>query len=237
MLQQEGLNGQVWRWKLLLKKEHIEKRKAWAEDMTADDWRGVVFSDESKFNLFGSDGKQYCQGRPGEELEERNVKKMMKHGGGSIMVWECITEFGPGCLHCIKGIMTGPVYAGILEEDLLGTLCDKNLDVADIVLQQDNDLKHKSKFVAKWLKRNGVKTLHWAPFSPNMNIIENAWDQLDSKICAQNPLPTNCEQLWAALQEEWASLDMSWTMEFQVSGSSLKSSIQVSSLAQVSSLN
>lgn len=213
LLQQQGLNGRVRRKKPLLRPEHVEKRKLWAEDMadmTADDWRGVVFSDESKFNLFGSDGKQYCRRRPHEELEERNVKKTVKHGGGSVMVWGCITEFGPGRLHRVEGKMNARMYAQILEEDFLGTLRDKNLRLEDVVLQQDHDPKHKSKFVTNWLHYNDVKTLRWAPFSPDMNIIENAWDQLDDKIRARKPLPSNCEELWEALQEEWANLDMSY---------------------------
>ncbi|TFK17687.1 hypothetical protein FA15DRAFT_604599 [Coprinopsis marcescibilis] len=36
-----------------------------------------------------------------------------------------------------------------------------------------------------------------------MNIIEHVWDQLDALVRSRNPLPTNKEQLWEALQEEW----------------------------------
>ena len=54
-------------------------------------WRLVWYSDESKFNLFGWDGKQYCWRRVGEKLLERNVVKKVKHRGGSIMMWGCIS--------------------------------------------------------------------------------------------------------------------------------------------------
>jgi hypothetical protein len=63
-------------------------------DWSDDKWATVVYSDESKFNLFGSDGKRYCRRRPGEEFLDRNVKKTVKHGGGSLMVWGCITWKG-----------------------------------------------------------------------------------------------------------------------------------------------
>ena len=39
------------------------KRKDWR----MDDWHKVVWSDESKFNVFGSDGRVYIRRRVGED--------------------------------------------------------------------------------------------------------------------------------------------------------------------------
>jgi hypothetical protein len=44
-----------------------------------------------------------------------------------------------------------------------------------------------------------------------MNIIENLWDHLDRMVCAQDPLPTNLDKLWAALLEEWEKIDQDYT--------------------------
>jgi len=57
------------------------------------------FSDESKFNLFGSDGKLYCRRGPGEEFEVQNVRGVVKHGGGNIQVWGVLSWNGPGHLY------------------------------------------------------------------------------------------------------------------------------------------
>jgi hypothetical protein len=43
-----------------------------------------------------------------------------------------------------------------------------------------------------------------------MNIIENLWDHLDRMVCAQDPLPTNLDKLWAALLEEWEKIDQDY---------------------------
>jgi hypothetical protein len=39
-----------------------------------------------------------------------------------------------------------------------------------------------------------------------MNIIEHAREQLDCQVRRRESLPTNLEELWAVLQEEWANL-------------------------------
>ncbi|KAF8169907.1 hypothetical protein K438DRAFT_1498425, partial [Mycena galopus ATCC 62051] len=46
---------------------------------------------------------------------------------------------------------------------------------------------------------------------PDMNIIEHAWEELNRRVRARLPvLPQNCDQLWEALQEEWANLGIDY---------------------------
>ena len=50
------------------------------------------------------------------------------------------------------------------------------------VFQMDNDPKHTSKFVAKWLKVNKVKVLDWPSQSSDFNPIENVWAELKKLV-------------------------------------------------------
>jgi len=172
-----------------------EKWRLWAlahESWTVEDWKNMIFSDESKFLLFKSNGHQWAWFQPGQAYENRFVKKTVKHGGGNIMVWGCISGRGMGRLQRVEGIMCTSDYVEILEGPLLGSLKDlryRRTGNSGVLFQQDNDPKHKSQLAMGWLKMHCVKLLDWAPSSPNMSIIEYMWDQLDALIQAHIAQP------------------------------------------------
>lgn len=56
---------------------------------TVEDWKRVVFSDETKVNRLGSDGLHWTWIDPDGKLRQRNVIHTYKHGGGSVMIWGC----------------------------------------------------------------------------------------------------------------------------------------------------
>ena len=98
-LREEGLSAFKRHRVPFLNQHHIISHLKWARahrSWSVDDWERVIFSDESKFNLFGSDGLQYCWRRRGQALDPCYTKKEVKHGGGKLMVWGCVTAYGVG---------------------------------------------------------------------------------------------------------------------------------------------
>jgi len=173
-------------------------------------WHKVWYSEESKFNLFGSDGKSYCRRRIGEALLERNVKKEVKHGGGNLMVWGCIPWNRPGWLHRVEGRMNMVQYMSILSTSFLGSLADRKIHPRNVIFQQDNNPKHTSKHAKKWFQDKNIQLLPWPASSPDLNIIEHVWDHLDRQIRARPVQPRNLDHLWDILQEEWANMDLNY---------------------------
>ncbi len=57
----------------------------------------------------------------------RSTKKIVvlptvNHGGGSIMVWGCMTTAGTGALRFIEGNMDSNIYCDILKQKMMHSL-------------------------------------------------------------------------------------------------------------------
>jgi hypothetical protein len=61
-----------------------------------------------------------------------------------------------------------------------------------------------------WFKDHNIKLASHSAQSPNMNPLSHAWDMVDRKLHAHCPQPSNVDQLWAALKEEWENLDVGY---------------------------
>ena len=71
--------------------------------------------------------------------------------------------------------------------------------------QQDNDPKHKSKLVQKWLQTSGIDVMDWPSYLPDLNPIENLW--ADVKRRAEMDNSQDVESLRNALQKAWDETD------------------------------
>ncbi len=98
----------------LLKMMHKKACKQFAEDKQTKDmdyWNHVMWSDETNINLFGSDGVKHLWRQPGEEYKDKCVLPTVKHVGGSVMVWGCMSAAGTEELQFIEGTMNANMYA------------------------------------------------------------------------------------------------------------------------------
>jgi transposase len=209
MLSRVGLKGRVRRKRPLLTKRHVQLRRKWAADhvdWVPNDWASVIWSDKSKINLVASDGRTWCRRYPGQAYLSRNVTKTVKHGGGSVMVWGCITPSGVGRILRIRGKMKATDYIKILEKGYLGTLKDRKIPKDHIIFQQDNDPKHTANITKAWLLDQDIDKLDWAPQSPDMNIIEHVWRILKLRIAHNWGRFSSVEALWVAVKLEWAKI-------------------------------
>lgn len=206
VIRKHGFNGRIARKKPFVnatnRKRRIEFAKMW---LSRDEgfWKDVIFADESKFNIFGSDGRVMVWRKPGTELNPKHLRATVKHGGGSVMVWGCMSAAGTGNLVFIDGIMTKFVYLNILRRNLRSSA--RKLGIIDTFsYYQDNDPKHKSNLVQSWLLGNCPNLMETPAQSPDCNPIEHLWEELDRRIRKRQI--SNEEDLKKALQEEWQNI-------------------------------
>ncbi len=150
-------------------KSPLEFARAHA-DKDEDYWDSILWSDETKINVFGTDGFKTVWRRKGEEYKEKCMVPTVKHGGGSVLMWRCMSAAGVGELHFIDGIMNSQMYCSILKEKMLPSLRALGRRA---LFQHDNDPKHTSKATVVFLKKNRVKVIQWPSMSPDLNPIEH----------------------------------------------------------------
>ena len=103
-----GLKGRVAAKKPLLRRQNIVKRLAFAKEhvhWSNDQWAKVLFSDKSKFEIFGNKRRLFVRRFEGERFKKYCLQPTVKHGGGSVMVWGATSVHGSVPLKKIEGIM------------------------------------------------------------------------------------------------------------------------------------
>uniref|UniRef100_A0A8R1DRG2 Uncharacterized protein n=1 Tax=Caenorhabditis japonica TaxID=281687 RepID=A0A8R1DRG2_CAEJA len=182
-LNAHGLFGRRPVKKPFISKKNQKASVAWAKahlNWRRKEWAKHVWSDESKFNLFGSNGTKWSQ----------------KHGGGNCMVWGCFSETAMGPLRRVNGIMDRYQYEDILENTMRPWAL-RNIGRA-FVFQQDNDPKHTSLHVRSRFQRRRVDVLDWPSQSPDLNPIKHLWEELERQLAGVRA--SNADEKFAQLE-------------------------------------
>ncbi|GFT25999.1 transposable element Tc1 transposase [Trichonephila clavipes] len=85
ILRKAGCNGRVAQKKPLIGKRNRVKRLKFAKEHILKPqqfWNEVIFSDENKFNIFGSDGRRMVWRKPITSHHPKHTIPTVKHGGG-----------------------------------------------------------------------------------------------------------------------------------------------------------
>jgi len=142
-------------------------------------------------------------------LSAAHVQPTIKYGGGSIMVWGCLTSQGVGNLCRIYGGLDAELYCRILDEDWKGTLDYYRLDLTEVILQHDNDPKHTAKRTKRWLEDNRICVLDWPAQSLDLNPMEHLWQEAKRRLSRLTSEPSSEEDLWDKLQDVWNGIEPS----------------------------
>lgn len=212
-LESTGLHSYVRPFKCRLTLVHQKNRLNWGKAMAQvvnNFWDDVIFTDESKYNLYGPDGHKRVWRRCGLPTLNHHFRYTVKFGGGSIMVWGAITAQGVGKLIFIDGNMNSSMFIAILRSGLASTLEMHNLSIDHVYLQMDNDPKHTSLATRNALSEHNIECLQWPACSPDMNPIEHVWNDVDVRLRNRAVQPRNMAELRLAIEEEWYATPASY---------------------------
>lgn len=121
---------------LAFAKHHLEKPLHY--------WNNVLFTDESKFNRIGWDGRVYVRRNPNKEHNKN----------GEARRWGWFSWYGTGQISKIEGTVNQIMYKNILVDHMLPYVEDEMPLRWKLV--QDNDPKHTARSIKSWLCENKI---------------------------------------------------------------------------------
>ena len=122
-------------------KQHLKKPSQF--------WNNILWTDDTKINLYQSDGKRRVWRRKGTAHDPKYTTSSVKHGGGSIMAWACMAVNGTGALVFIDDV-TAEVFWAILSAHIQPNVSE--LIGRPFTVQMDNDPKHTAKATKEFFK-------------------------------------------------------------------------------------
>ena len=121
-----------------------------------------------------------CNRRPDEGLETqkyspypRNIQPTVPYGGGSVMVWGCISHDCKLDLVTIQGNLTGDQYIRDVLQPVVVPHFDNHPLATRPVYMNDNARPHRSRAVTAYLQSEAVTSVPWPVMSPDLNPIEH----------------------------------------------------------------
>lgn len=211
-LHKQGISGRAAIPKPLITDRNAKIRREWChvhKTWSLEQWKKVIWSDESSFTLFPTAGRVYVWRTPKQAYDQDCLQPTVKHGGGSVMVWAAISWYSVGPIVTLQGHITAKDYLNVLCDQvhpMVQTLFPKG----DAFYQDDKAPVHTARIVQDWFSQHEGEVSHlpWPPQSPDINIIEPLWSVLERNLRARYPPPSSLKELAIVLHEEWYKIPL-----------------------------
>jgi hypothetical protein len=200
-----GVRSYVCKKKPLISKVNMSRRLQWAKDHEQwgdNEWRQVLFSDETPLYLIQTTQRRYFRSRQishDKRINAATTRPTVQAGGGKIMVWGAFRSDIIVPLRRVNGTLRSQQYTEILQERVLPHL--NAHPHPSLIFQQDNAPSHTSIHTRSWLQQHGMQVMQWPPQSPDLNPVENLWNNLKQRLELSEI--HGFDNLWETAQKLW----------------------------------
>lgn len=184
----------------LIREGNKKKRLEWAQNHLHDDFRNVIWTDETSIQL--ETHRKRCYRKKGETPKP---KPRPKHPV-KVHVWGGISMQGATSLVIFTGIMTADFYVSTILKDALLPFIHQKFPNREHRFMQDNDPKHTSRLAKAYMEENSINWWRTPAESPDLNPIENLWHELKEHLRSRIK-PQNMDELVTGIQTFWHALD------------------------------
>lgn len=218
----QGFHKRRKRCKPFLNTKAIAKRSQWVKDNKEQDWRRVIFTDESAIEMGLDITTRWTIRQPGQQYLPQHLQRSFRSSRKSLMVWGAIAHGKKWPLVRLsippsevqekgKG-MNGAKYVRLVLNGPLKRAA-RQLRTArwrDILVVEDGAPCHSCKLAKEARAKLGISSLIHPPSSPDLNPIENVWSLLKTKVSQLPTRATNLDMLWEQVQACWADIDQQY---------------------------
>jgi transposase len=177
------------------------KRLQYCLDNMDNDWKDIIFTDESMFIL--SDEHEIIWKRPGSPMIEKPVEEFPK----KFMVWGGIYWDGKTDLCFIEGMLDSKKYQKILNQYLIQTGLTESKEIL-----QDGASPHRAGDTWEFIDQKGIDMIANPSYSPDLNPIEKVWGWMKNK--ANENIPNNLDDLKELILNLWNEMPQSLIQQF-----------------------
>ncbi|KAG0414412.1 hypothetical protein HPB47_008426 [Ixodes persulcatus] len=178
---------------------------AYTANWTLEDWTHVFFSAESTF-CTQLDQQRRVWRHDNFRYDPHFIKEVAASGRRCVNVWGAISRQGLGPIFTIDGRLTLEVYSDIIDHILIPYVLHGPFLDGDFWFKHDLSPIHTSRFTKTLLAERGIRELPWPPKGADVNIVENVWSMIKSKLATQELQRVSPNELWEAVQREWNNL-------------------------------
>lgn len=173
-----------------------------------EEWRKVIWTDESYVWLSGSRGTVWITRRPGEEYHESCIAPKFKKKN-AIMIWGGILGGQKTPLVLWQRDNWGTITAHSYVEHVLAPVLwpfwyhESRRRGESLWVMEDGASAHRAIYTQAFRQLHHMLKMDWPPSSPDLNPIEDVWNLLKDNINARQPRPRGKDEMAIAVQEEW----------------------------------
>lgn len=190
----------------MLTARHRRARLAYANEhrqWTFRQWGNVLFTDESRFSLYGNDRRPLVWRRPGERFRQNFTRPVAAYNGGSVMIWGGVSRTWRTPLVIIRENLTARRY---IDQILRPIVLPRRQHLRTFIFMQDNARPHTANVTRRFFERHDITLLRHPAMSPDLNPIEHVWDIMGRRLRREYPNLLNLAALERALQQIWNSI-------------------------------
>ena len=189
-LKKHSLFNYIKQKKPFLTEENREERVSMAQEwktFTKEDWERTTCSDEKMFGQDKTGHKLRVWLPYPAPFNERRMLPVHPFGGIHVRIWAAIYSKGFLAYELYEEPLTAKSYIGILKRNLLKKAKETFKGLEEWTFQQDNASYHVTDDVFDFLEEKSIHVLHWPSRSPDLNLIENVWTQMQREMTGSNP--------------------------------------------------